>query len=317
MNVLFSFDFYMVYIPECKQQLRPWNNTRRFVLLSFFYKNQKLLTLREHTFCFWWGPYCSSSHRIVLWCAGLSFPVFDFSVSLTFIFKRNMIHLCEWWFIITLCYLVFVLCLECPMSTGFSFSAFDFFISLIFIFKRNMLHVCEWWFIITLCYLVLVLCLLCPVSTWLSTLDLFDFSISPTFIFKRNMIHLCEWWSIITLCYLVLVLCHVCPVSTWLSILDFLIFLYFSNVYFQTEHDTFVWVMIHHYSVLLSLSPVSFVPSVYLIVHSWFIWFLYFSNVYFQTEHDAFVRVMIHHYSVLLSFRPVSCVSSVYLIVYS
>ena len=259
----------MVYIPECKQQLRPWNNTRRFVLLSFFYKNQKLLTLREHTFCFWWGPYCSSSHRIVLWCAGLSFPVFDFSVSLTFIFKRNMIHLCEWWFIITLC------------------------------------------------YLVLVLCLLCPVSTWLSTLDLFDFSISPTFIFKRNMIHLCEWWSIITLCYLVLVLCHVCPVSTWLSILDFLIFLYFSNVYFQTEHDTFVWVMIHHYSVLLSLSPVSFVPSVYLIVHSWFIWFLYFSNVYFQTEHDAFVRVMIHHYSVLLSFRPVSCVSSVYLIVYS
>jgi hypothetical protein len=164
MNVLFSFDFYMVYIPECKQQLRPWNNTRRFVLLSFFYKNQKLLTLREHTFCFWWGPYCSSSHRIVLWCAGLSFPVFDFSVSLTFIFKRNMIHLCEWWFIITLCYLVFVLCLECPMSTGFSFSAFDFFISLIFIFKRNMLHVCEWWFIITLCYLVLVMCLLCPVS---------------------------------------------------------------------------------------------------------------------------------------------------------
>ena len=172
-----------------------------FIVIFFLIRNRNCLPFASTRFCFWWGPYCSSSHRIVLWCVGLSFPVFDFSVSLTFIFKRNMIHLCEWWFIITLCYLVFVLCLECPMSTGFSFPAFDFFISLIFIFKRNMLHLCESWFIITLSYWVLVLCLECPMSTWLSILN-FDISISLTFIYKRDMMHLFEWWSLIALTYL-------------------------------------------------------------------------------------------------------------------
>jgi hypothetical protein len=65
---------------------------------------------------------------------GFSFPAFDFFISLIFIFKRNMLHLCESWFIITLSYWVLVLCLECPMSTWLSILNFDISISLTFVF---------------------------------------------------------------------------------------------------------------------------------------------------------------------------------------
>jgi hypothetical protein len=113
-----------------------------------------------------------------------------------------MIHLCEWWSIITLCYWALVLCRLCPVSTWLSIlDLFDFSISPTFIFKRNMMHLCEWWYLITLYYWGFVLCIVGPVSTWLSILD-FDISISLTFIFKRDMIHLCEWWYLIDLTYL-------------------------------------------------------------------------------------------------------------------
>ena len=124
-----------------------------FIVIFFFIRNRNCLPFASTRFCFWWGPYCSSSHRIVLWCVGLSFPVFDFSVSLTFIVKRNMIHLCEWWSIFILWYWVFVLCLLCPMSTWLSILNFDISISLTFIYKRDMMHLFEWWSLIALTYL--------------------------------------------------------------------------------------------------------------------------------------------------------------------
>ena len=114
---------------------------------------------------------------------------------------------------------------------------------------------------------------------------------------------------------ILLIISSYCAMMCWI-VLSCFWFLCFSNVYFQTKHDTFMWVMIHHYFVLLSLRPVSWVPNVYWILLFCF-WFLYFSNIYFQTEHVTCMWVMIHHYFVLLSLSPVSFVPSVYLIVHS
>ena len=113
-----------------------------------------------------WCIYVNDDPIITLWylafvvclmcplSTGSSILDFDFSISPTFIFKRNMIHLIYVSDdpIIALCYLVFVLCLVCPLSTGSSILDFDFSISLRF-FKRDMRHLCEWSSLIALTYL--------------------------------------------------------------------------------------------------------------------------------------------------------------------
>ena len=47
MNAFFSFDLCMVYIPECKQQLRTMKYTRRYEILHTLNLGGSFITLRE------------------------------------------------------------------------------------------------------------------------------------------------------------------------------------------------------------------------------------------------------------------------------
>ena len=47
MNAFFPLIFFMVYIPECKQQLRTMNNTCRYEILHTLNLGCTFITLRE------------------------------------------------------------------------------------------------------------------------------------------------------------------------------------------------------------------------------------------------------------------------------
>jgi hypothetical protein len=47
MNSFFSFDLFMVYIPECKQQLGTEINTHRYEILHILSLGCNVITLRE------------------------------------------------------------------------------------------------------------------------------------------------------------------------------------------------------------------------------------------------------------------------------
>jgi len=47
MNAFFLFDLFMVYIPECKQQLRTFKYTRRYEILHTLNLGCSFITLRE------------------------------------------------------------------------------------------------------------------------------------------------------------------------------------------------------------------------------------------------------------------------------